>query len=268
MKILNPLVGADKITYDSVLSGIDATEVQGAIDVLASVITALSAVISPNLYAGKANISELTVDKLDTSDKVQNYLNSVTDDDNFQRIYDQLHEFITAATDGLDENKVQAVNRNNEPLYWTDETHTAADTTERTGLEVWTFLYTETNKMRIGFRLDPGGSGYYIPMVELGAGTGSGDNGKGFMYKGTSGLYLDYYSSIDGSLRRIILGDDGIVLTPYGLNSIDFYDNGFSAVYDGETVSYNWTLNPDGTIATLVTEDLITIPITWHSGDM
>ena len=63
---------------------------------------------------------------------------------------------------------------------------------------MYTMPYTETNKLRIGFRLDPGGSGFQIPMVEMGAGTGTGDNGKGFMYKGTSGLYLDYYSSVNG----------------------------------------------------------------------
>lgn len=233
----------------------------------ATLITALSALVTPNFYAGKATISELTVDQVDTSDKVQKYLSSDGTDDNFQRLYDQFHEWVTAQTDGLEANKVQATNRDGDLLYWVDATHTAATTTD-TGLPVYTYAYTETNKLRIGFRLDPGVSGYYYPMMEIGAGTGVGDNGKGFIYKGLSGLYLDYYSATDGSLRRIILGDDGIVLTPYALESIDFYDNGFRVVYSGDTVALTWTLNADGTIATLVTEDMETIPVTWHAGDM
>ena len=49
----------------------------------ATIIEALSALITPNLYADKATISELTVDQLDTSVKVQNYLNEDTSDVNY-----------------------------------------------------------------------------------------------------------------------------------------------------------------------------------------
>lgn len=62
----------------------------------ADVIDALSALISPNLYAGKAYISELTVDSLETSTKVQKYLASDTSDVNYVRIYAQTIKFITA----------------------------------------------------------------------------------------------------------------------------------------------------------------------------
>jgi hypothetical protein len=116
----------------------------------AEVIHALSAIITPNLYAEKATISELTVDQLDTSDKVKKYLSSDTTPDNFQRIYDQYHELVTASTDGLEENKVQAVNRYGDLLYWTDETHTSA-TTDETLYPVYTFNYTEQVKGRCFF---------------------------------------------------------------------------------------------------------------------
>lgn len=63
----------------------------------ADLITALSAVITPNLYAEKATISELTVDSLETSTKVQNYLNFNTEDVNYIQIQDQTIKFITAS---------------------------------------------------------------------------------------------------------------------------------------------------------------------------
>ena len=182
---------------------------------------------TPNLYAEKATISELTVDQLDTSDKVQKYLADPPDatDDNFQRIYDQYHEFITAQTDGLEANKVQATNRNAEPLYWTDETHTAADT-EETEWPVFTFTYTETSKLSLGFEIDPSGeTAYYVPVIKLGAGTGVGDNGKGFIYKGADGLYLDYHHSVTGVSAIIKITDNGIDFSMFP-----------TIVYNAETV--------------------------------
>ena len=228
---------------------------------------AISAIVvdTPNLYAGKANISELTVDQLDTSDKVQKFLSENTDDDNFQRIYDQYHEFVTAHTDGLVENKVQATSRNGEELFWTDETHTTA-TADETDYPVWTYQYNEIVKARIGFMFDTAAN-QYVPMIELGAGTGVGDNGKGFIYKGVSGLYFDYYNYY-GELRRIILGEDGIVLTPYALESLSFYNNGFSAMYSGETVSYTWEKDGSGRITKLISEEYTEIPVEWNAGDM
>jgi hypothetical protein len=97
---------------------------------------------------------------------------------------------------------------------------------------------------------------------------GEGNKGKGFVYKGLSGLYIDYYTTDTGDLRRVLLNDDGIVITPYALESMDFYNNGFSAVYAGETISMTWTKDGEGKITTLTTEEGDTIPVTWHAGDM
>ena len=153
----------------------------------ADIINALSVLISPSIYAGKATIAEVTVDELDTSDKVQKYLSTDKTDDNYQRLYDQYHEFVTAHTNGLDENKVQATDRSGNALYWLDDKHEAASKTV-TAYPVYLYQYAETTKLKIGFGDDPGGSGFYIPMIELGAGTGTNNNGKGFMYKGLSGF--------------------------------------------------------------------------------
>lgn len=62
----------------------------------ADIINALSVLITPNLYAEKATISELTVDQLDTSTKVQNYLNNDTSDVNYIRVAGQITQYITA----------------------------------------------------------------------------------------------------------------------------------------------------------------------------
>ena len=180
--------------------------------------------------------------------------------------YDQFHEFITGVTDGLHENKIQAEDRTGAPLYWTDDTHESATTTV-TAFPVYTYKYTDTAKMKLGFGEDPSGSGYLIPMIELGAGTGTNNNAKGFIYKGISGLYLDYYST-NGDLRRVLLSDDGIVLTPYSLKSMDMYNNGFLAVYDADTVAMTWGLDSYGRIVSLTTPDNVTIPVTWHSEDI
>ena len=143
----------------------------------------------------------------------------------------------------------------------------SAATTTVTVYPVYTYNYTDTAKLKLGFGDDPSGSGYLLPMIELGAGTGVNNNAKGFIYKGISGLYLDYYSS-RGDLRRVLLSDDGIVLTPYALKSLDMYLNGFSAVYDADTVAMTWTLDANGRITSLITTDNVTIPVTWHAGDM
>lgn len=231
----------------------------------ATIINALSALISPSVYAQKATIAEITVDELDTSDKVNNYLNSDVSDDNFQRIYDQFHEFITAAVTDEGAGHTQATDRDGKLLYWLDENHEAASTTE-TAYPVYIYNYSETAKLKIGFETEPE-SGQYMPMIELGAGIGDGNKGKGFLYKGVSGLYLDYYNN-NGDLRRILLGTDGIIITPYELKQLDFYSNGFSAKYSAETVSLTWAKDSNGRITALTTEDNITIPVNWNTGEM
>ena len=175
----------------------------------ADVIEALSAIITPNLYADKATIAEITVDQLDTSDKVQKYLVNDITDDNYQLIYDQWHKFKTASTTGT--SVIQARNRKNELLYWADNTHKSAST-EVTDYPVLTFVYeAEQTKMKIGFETDPSGeTSYYIPVVEMGAGTGTGNNGKGYIYKGADGLYIQYVHSTTGAIFTIKITDDGI----------------------------------------------------------
>ena len=315
----------------------------------ADLITALSGIITPNLYAGKAAISELTVDRVETSTKIQKYLNSDTSGVNYLKIEGQVIQFIMATVvvdyggvrtssgtwdvsinpqnttyasgvmidnigtiafsnesvmdagdafqagriyrsksltefykltgyragvvsydiytveHGSIDNFEQVKDRDGNLLYWVDETHTLP-TTDVSAFPVYMYRYNELIKMEHSFYYDDSQANY-VPLISLGAGIGDGNKGKGFIYKGTTGLHIDYYSR-SGDLRRILLNDDGIVLTPYALKSLNFYSNGFSAIYSGEAVAYTWTLDVDGRIISLTSQDLITIPVTWNAGAM
>jgi hypothetical protein len=152
----------------------------------ADVIQALSALITPNLYAEKATIAELTVDQLDTSTKVAKYLASDTTDVNYIRAAGQTIQWVTASTTGA--TTEQAVDRNSNPLYWVDETHKAS-TTDDTGLPVTVYVYTEAVKAEFSFYDD---SGTYIPRIVMGAGTGTGDNDKLIIYKPEDEAIIKY----------------------------------------------------------------------------
>ena len=168
----------------------------------AEVIQALSAIITPNLYAEKATISELTVDQLDTSNKVKKYLSSDTTPDNFQRIYDQYHELVIASTDGLEENKVQAVNRYGDLLYWTDETHTSA-TTDETLYPVYTFNYTEQVKWKVFFYEHS--PGLYVPAMKWGAGTPEDENRDSCLMYKLQGEFWIVMTAADGTTAEFCM---------------------------------------------------------------
>lgn len=170
----------------------------------ATIINALSVLITPNFYAGKATIAELTVDELDTSNKIKNFLANDTSDVLYQRIYDQYHKFITAQTDGSSYS--QATNRRGEPLYWVDDSFETASV-EESEWPVYVYDYEEVTQLELAFEFD-GES--HVPKLVLGAGTGSGDNGKAKIYKRADGFYIDYYKSTDGTLLRFEMTDDGI----------------------------------------------------------
>lgn len=228
----------------------------------ADVIEALSTLISPNLYAEKATISELTVDQLDTSTKVQKYLDGDASDDNFQRIYDRVHELATASTDGS--STVQATNRNGELLYWTDDTQSAAST-EETAYPVYTYEYTEQVKMKIFFyELADDGATYYVPAIRWGAGTADNpDNDVCIMYKKNNAFVMDYTNDsgevttlqlsdfVDAKMRRL----KGCVINK-SAGTIWVRAEG-QLVDEAETLSYTETETgmtitwPDGYTATL-----------------
>jgi len=165
-------------------------------------------IIVNNLTAQKGYIAELTVDQLDTSDKVQNRLDNNTDDVYYIRINNQVVEWVEAQyNSSLPE--VHTVNRNGNHLYWIDDTHTGV-TEDTTAHPVMEYGYDEYVKRKDWFMTDPAGSGFQIPVSEWGVGTGVGDNAKFRMYKAAKGAYFDYFHSTTGAIRRIMLTDDGV----------------------------------------------------------
>ena len=175
----------------------------------ARTITALSSMFTPNLYAEKATIADLTVDQLDTSDKIQNYLNNDRTDVRYIKIFNQTIQFMVAMTDGTQ--TVQATDRNNNPLYWANTEHKSASKTV-TDYPVMQFVYTDYVKSEITFEED---SGSYEPRIRLGYGSGTGDNGRAYIWKSTTGLTLRYVIDasnetnltisdfVDAKMRRI-----------------------------------------------------------------
>jgi hypothetical protein len=80
-------------------------------------------------------------------------------------------------------------------------------TTTETTYPVTVYDYAELIKARYGF---DDVDGTYVPRITLGAGSGTGDYGKTFIYKETDGFYIDYYNSVDGTKYTIKITDDGI----------------------------------------------------------
>lgn len=80
-----------KYIFNGTLSATVIEAIKANIDIVVS-----NTIITQTLAAEKGNIAELTVDQLDTSDKVQNYLSENKADVNYIKAYDQHIEFITA----------------------------------------------------------------------------------------------------------------------------------------------------------------------------
>lgn len=172
----------------------------------ARMIEVLSVLITPSLYAEKANIAELTVDQLDTSTKVQRYLDGSTDDVNYIRISEQNAQWVTAQTDGAE--SVQLEDRVGRPLYWTDDTHVAS-TINETEWPVMIYVYTDYVKGEFSF-YDDGIN--YVPRIVLGTGTGVYDNDKLIIIKQQSKAIVQYFTPSDGHRLALEFSEDGIIL--------------------------------------------------------
>lgn len=189
-----------KYIFDGMLSATMIEALEAEFDVTIS-----NTFITQTLAAETAYIAQLTVDQLETSTKVQNYLNNNTNDVNYIKIFEQYIQFITASTDGSETEQVKDRKYNN--LYWLDDTFKGT-TTNVTDYPVLIYNYTEQIKMQILFENT---SGNYTPKIILGVGDGTGTNhAKAEIYKGQTGLEINYYKSNTGETRRLLLDDTGI----------------------------------------------------------
>lgn len=194
----DPIIG--KYVFDGELSATMIEALEAQFDVTVSNVT-----ITNVLAAETGYIAQLTVDQLDTSTKVQRYLAQDTSDVNYIKIYEQRFEFIEATTTGAQTE--QATDRHGSLLYWKDDDYNIV-TLEETDYPVLMYVYTEKVKLSITFEEI---SGVYTPKITMGLGDGVKPmSAKAEIFKGQTGLELNYYQSNTEALRQVIIDDTGI----------------------------------------------------------
>lgn len=228
--------------------------------------------ITQTLYAEKGYIAELTVDQLDTSQKVRNYLEGNLDDINYVKIYDQYIEFRTGRVKYNESGEPlteHAVDRFGKALYWVDSEHKAVQH-EANDDPVLVYQYDELTKAKIYFKINEA-TGYYDVEWELGAGfgiPGFHESGKLFIQKDDEGGIIKYIRA-DGKEEYIRLCEEGTFISHDTLTKIEFYSNGFIAEYGNTQVGYRWTKDSSGRITQL--ENIYAsevIPVTWSGGSI
>lgn len=250
-----------KYIFDGLLSATAIEALKAEIDVVVSQTT-----ITQVLYAQKGNIGELTVDQLDTSQMVQNYLASDTSPIAFIRIHGQDIDFYEGVVqEGSPTPTVQLVDRNLDALYWTDLTHTGV-TTDVTAYPVIVYDYHLRRKLGINFEIDQQ-TGYAVPKMTWGVGDENGRT-KAYIVKDQTGLRLQYEAT-NGKTYELCLGENGIEGTNAALTSLDIYSDGMISEYDDGT-EYDWSFTKDGNgriteITNNTTEKSATI--TWNAGN-
>jgi|LGOV01.1.fsa_nt_gb hypothetical protein len=177
--------------------------------------------ITQSLSYEKATIASLTVDQLDTSDAVELYrsfqLGEIDETASkvnirFMELEDQNFSFINAVyvgDDGGVPQTVQVIDRDSNPVYWTDETRIQI-TTEVTSYPVTIYEYDYNTRMKWYFDQDHVS---LIPKIEMGEGVGNPtypERGRGYIYKDTEGVIVEYIKA-DGTVINITLGEDGII---------------------------------------------------------
>ena len=164
-------------------------------------------VITNNLYAEYGDISELTVDRLSSLNKAEKFWAGDTSEVNYIKVQDQTYRAVTGTTDG---STAQLTDRYGNPLYYkgpvTAGTYkTVGMSTTPTIYPVIVYDYDELVKMTIGHVYDED-SGYWLPQIIMGAGSGTGDNGKFFITKTSGGVKMVYHT-IGGEETEIRFGD-------------------------------------------------------------
>jgi hypothetical protein len=196
--------GAAILVFDGKLSAGVIEAVQATFNVVVT-----NTFITQTLAAETGTIAELTVDRLETSTKVKNYLNSDTSDVNYIKAEGQYIQWITATTEGVvGPGQEQATDRNSTPLYWIDETHTGT-TTEETNYPVMVYVYIEMIKASIGFELE---CETYEPTITLGVGSDpeSETKGKAVIHKSIEGLNISYHHSTNDTEYQLTITDAGL----------------------------------------------------------
>jgi hypothetical protein len=169
--------------------------------------------VTQNLYADLGNIARLTVDRLLTS--------NILDEPNVMEyidIKDKYMVFVKAVKD-TEAEKVQYENEAGEPLYYKFSEAYGKDiiTTEVTDNPVMVYQYTKYEKFRIYYET---AEGVDTPVIVWGTGNGT-DHGiykeqQAIMYKDDNGFLLKYIQD-GGNELTVELGENGVKIngSPY-----------------------------------------------------
>lgn len=251
---------AGKYVFDGKLSADTIEALKAEFDVTVSYTT-----ITQVLYAERGNISELTVDQLDTSKMVANYLASDTSPIAFIRILDKDIEFWEGVVEeGTPPPTEQLKNRNGQNLYWTDASHTGV-TTDTTAYPVMVYDYHLRRKLHLFFEIDSE-TGYAVPKMVWGVGNEVGAQ-KGYIVKDETGLRMQYEAT-NGKTYGICIGENGIQGVDAVLSALDFYSDGMIAEYDdGSVYDYSFSKDEDSRITEITcnTTGEVTA-VNWHEG--
>jgi hypothetical protein len=175
----------------------------------ATLIKAITAVVTEQLYASLGEIARLTVDRLLTS----NILNG----DDTMTYIDIKGQYIVFKKSVKDTSKeqIQYKNESDEYLYWTDNTKTSMSTAI-TDYPVMVYQYLTSERLKIYF--DENTDTFY-PKIVWGEGNGKEDQQKAFMYKDDTGFVIDYIKD-GGEKLSLKLGEDGVLLNGSPISAV------------------------------------------------
>ena len=269
----DPVAGKYRLSGDVVIDGSVSSE----------------ATITDALYAEQGDISQLTVDRVETSDKIKRYLNDDPTPLHFIRIEGLALQFIIAnvAMDGKVPQTEQLVSRYGYPVWWQKDISVARieggypyvngervyTTEEDTGYPVMVYKYNEGIARQIYFEHDAS-TGFYFCTETFGQGSGvSETTGKtqnqGFMQKSDTSFFLKYRTS-KGKEIGIQMNDDGYtdisgLRKTTGLNFAD-WDNGkfYESVSGGvDPLEYSVEFNANGDPVRITDPNGNQCTITW-----
>ena len=258
-------------------------------DVLIEGAVQSDASITDSLYAEQGDISQLTVDRLETSDKIRRYLSLDQTSLQFIRIEGLALQFILGhvVLRGDVPATEQLVNRYGSPLFWKKNIAGAVisggypyvdeervyTTEEDTGFPVTVYQYDEAVIRQIVFQQDLT-TGYYFCTETFGQGSGTSEltgktNNQGFMQKSDTSFFMKYRTS-NGQEIGIQMNNDGYtdLLGLRKTTDLDFsgWDAGhFTERIDGRSEEYGYQVEFDseGRPITIRDSDSHQVNIKW-----
>jgi hypothetical protein len=248
-------------------------------DVLIDGTLSSDANFTDSIYAERGNVSELTVDYIDTSKRVKKYLLGDTSDDNHFVGHDMEIQFITASVkmdeDGVTPLEEQLENRYGDLLYWNGDISQATidangypflddvqlyTQVEETDWPVMVYQRVSQVKRSMEFAYDPETENY-LPNDIYGTGSDP-DNpsyGKGRIMQDTDEFKMIYTTS-KGKETGIYHRDDGFSDVSQRRASITV-----------DTSAGSITISPEGSLATQIvinyTENNGVLTLTWPDGE-